>query len=99
MPFGARLAVAFRRGRLHQRVMSRAVPQRLRDPHRPPVRADDRPAAVHEVPQRRLAAQDVLEGLPGPRPALHRAAVQLGAPVARRAESPPASAAPPPSRP
>ena len=77
-------AVAFGRGRRHQRVVRRAVPQRLREPHRPPVRAEDGPAAVHQVPQRRLAAQNVLEGMPGPRPALHRAAVELGAPVARR---------------
>jgi hypothetical protein len=78
------LAIAFRRGRLHQRVMGRAVPQRLRQPHRPPVSPEDGPPAVHEIPQRRLTAQNVLEGMPGPRPALHRTAIQLGPPISRR---------------
>jgi len=76
------VAVAFRRGRLYQGVTDRAVPQRLRHPHRPAVRAEDRSAAVHEVPERGLTGQDVLEGMPSPRPPFHAAAVELGSPVA-----------------
>ena len=76
------LAVAFGCGRRHQRVTGRAVPQPLRHSHRPPVSAEDGPPAVHEVPECRLAAQNVLERVPGPRPTLYGTAVQLGAPVA-----------------
>jgi hypothetical protein len=51
------------RGR-KRRVMGGAVPQRLRQPHRPPVSAEDGPVAVHEVPERRLTAQNCLRAYP-----------------------------------
>lgn len=55
--------------------------QRFRDTHWAAIVPDHRAPLMHEIAQRGLAAQDVLDRLVRPRSALDRASIQLGEPV------------------